>query len=149
MPPPPAPAPPAAPPPPAPGATSEDPHGIGPASSRLGDDAKQAGEHAFGILGVVLREGEHVEALVQGRFNDANGVVALTNQRLLAVNDKGWKPDVVDLPLDPALDVQGWQEGDTATLVLRRPERTVVFDKITDGNLAAELATTIRGRTQH
>ena len=114
--------------------------------TRLENHSRRAGERAFGILGVVLREGERVEALVQGRFNDANGVIALTNQRLIAVNDRGLKPDVVEIPIDPGLDVQGWQEDRTATLLLRRPERTVMIDRILDGQVAAELANNIRGR---
>jgi hypothetical protein len=95
---------------------------------------------------VVLGEGERVEGLIQGRFNDANGVVALTNLRLVAVNDKSWKPEVVVIPIDPGLDVQGWQEDRTATLLLRRPERTIVIDRILDGQVAAELANNIRSR---
>ena len=67
--------------------------------------------------------------------------------RLLAVNDKSWKPDVVEIALDPALDVQGWQEDRTATLVLRRPDRTVLIDRIHEGQVAAELANTIRSRS--
>jgi hypothetical protein len=94
----------------------------------------------------VLREGERVETLIQGRFNDANGVVALTNQRLLAVNDKTWKPDVVEIAIDAALDVQGWQEDRMATLLLRRPDRTLVIDRVLDGQVAAELANNIRAR---
>jgi hypothetical protein len=124
-----------------------DPHGIGPATTRLENQSKRAGERALGILGVVLREGERVEGLIQGRFNEANGLVALTNQRLIAVNDKSWKPEVVEIPIDPGLDVQGWQEDRTATLLLRRPERTIVIDHILDGQVAAELANNIRART--
>jgi hypothetical protein len=66
--------------------------------------------------------------------------------RLIAVNDKSWKPEVVEIGIDPGLDVQGWQEDRMATLLLRRPERTVVIDRILDGQVAAELANNIRAR---
>jgi hypothetical protein len=97
---------------------------------------------------VVLREGERVEGLIQGRFNEANGVVALTGQRLLIVNDKGLKPDVIEVPIDADLDVQGWQEDRTSTMMIRRPERTLVIEHILDANVGAELANNIRARTR-
>jgi hypothetical protein len=98
------------------------------------------------VLGVVLREDERVEYVVQGRFNDANGVLALTDRRLIAVNDKGYKPDVVEIAMDQVLDAQGWQENDTSAVMLRRPERTVLFDLIVDGQGAAELVNQVRAR---
>ncbi len=113
---------------------------------RLDNHSRKAGEHAFGILGVILREGERVECLVQGRFNDANGLLALTNQRLVAVNDKGYSPDVVEITMDRGLDAHGWQEERTASVLLRRQERTVMFDRILDGTVAAELVNRIKAR---
>jgi hypothetical protein len=113
---------------------------------RLDETSRETGAHAFGVLGVVLREGERVDCVVQGRFNDANGVLALTSQRLIAVNDKGYKPDVVEIAMDRGLDAQGWQEDDTSAVMMRRPERTVVIDLIADGQVAAELVNQVRAR---
>jgi hypothetical protein len=95
---------------------------------------------------VLLREGEMVECLAQGQFYGANAVVLLTNQRLLVVNDREYKPDVVEFTVDGALTVQGWADDRAAALLIQRNELTAQVERIGDKGIAQELAQRIRGR---
>ena len=87
-----------------------------------------------------------VECLVQGQFYGANAVVLLTNQRLLVVNDREYKPDVVEFTVDGALTVQGWADDRAAALLIQRNELTAQVERIGDRAIAQELAQRIRGR---
>ena len=135
------------PPAPAPPPIPNDPHGIGAAAGRLGNHGRKAGNASFAILGVMMGEGEVVECLVQGRVNEADGLAALTNQRLLVLNERDWKPDVMAIPVDPATIVQGWQDDRTAALVFQSGDRAVTIDRIGDRPIAYELAQRFRART--
>ncbi len=137
--------PPAAPAPPPP--VPNDPSGLGAAAGRLGGGARKSGAVALGIASALLRDGEVVECVVLGRFAEANGVVALTNQRLLLANDRQWKPDVVSLAVDGGLVVQGWQDERTAALVFQHDTTSASVDHIGDRALAQEMAQRIRART--
>ena len=77
-----------------------DPHGLGLAAPRLGGGARRAGKVAFGVLATVLRDGDGVAVVVQGRFRGEPAVAALVEGRVVVVNDRQWKPDVVELPVD-------------------------------------------------
>ena len=47
------------------------------------------------------------------------GVAALVEGKVVLVNERQWKPDVVVLPVDNDLAVQGWQDERTASALLR------------------------------
>jgi hypothetical protein len=123
-----------------------DPAGLGPAVARLSANAQRAGRVAAAVLSVLLHEGEHVDALVQGRYQSNAGVAVLTNERVLVVNDHEWRPDVREIPVVADLVVQGWQDDRTASLVFVTGGQSVTIEMITDRPLAQEMAHLIRAR---
>src|SRR5213078_4003313 len=108
----------AAPPPPppvaapamAPAPVVNDPHGLGIAMGRLGGGARKGAKASGAALAVLLSEGEIVEGLVTGQVYGSNAMCALTNKRLIVVNDREFKPDVIEIALDGGTTVQGWQD---------------------------------------
>jgi hypothetical protein len=95
---------------------------------------------------VLLREGEIVECVVQGQIYGSNCIAALTNTRLLIVNDREFKPDVLDITLDASVTVQGWQDERTASLLIQQGANSAQVERIGDRPLAMELAQRIRAR---
>ena len=116
------------------------------ALARLGGGGRRGARAAANAVAVLLREGEVVECIVQGQYLGANAVVLLTNERLLVVNDREFRPDVVELAVDNAVTVQGWADERSASLRIQRNETTVQVERIGDRALAQELAQRIRGR---
>jgi hypothetical protein len=88
-----------------------------------------------------------VEVVVQGRFRGASGVVALAGSKVVLVNDRQWKPEVVILAVGPHLQVQGWQDDRSASLTFVFPEGHERIDGIFDRPLAIEFAQRLRDRT--
>ena len=123
-----------------------DPAGLGTALSRLGSGGRKGAKAAANAAAVLLRNGEIVECIAQGQFFGANGVVLLTNQRLLVVNDREFRPDVVEFTVDGALTVQGWADDRAAALLIQRNELTAQVERIGDKAIAQELAQRIRAR---
>ena len=150
MPPPVAPVAPAAPvapvPMPGPVAMPGDPHAIGAAFGRLGNSQKKAAKTAVGILSVMLEEGELVECIVSGKVNEADGLVCLTTKRLIVLNDRQWVPDRISLDVDQHMTVRGEAAGTTATITIVREMHQAVIQKVSDVQLAQELAQRIRTR---
>jgi hypothetical protein len=140
--PPPVPPPPAAPIPPA----LVDPFGLGAAVDRLGASAKRSSRVALGIVSAILDDDERVEALVCGRYLDRSAVAVVTPERLLVINDREWRPDVVTIVVEPGLVVQGWQDDRTATLVFESAGVQTTVDRIVDRPLAHEMANLLRYR---
>jgi hypothetical protein len=138
MPPPPAPAP--APPP------VNDPAGLGAALARLGSGGRKGAKAPANAVAVLLGDGEIVECAVQGQLYGCNAIVLLTNSRLLVVNDREFRPDVVEFVVDAAINVQGWQDDRAAALLLQRNELSAQIERIGDKPLAQELAQRIRAR---
>lgn len=130
-----------------------DPHALAPSVNRLAAGSKRTGRLATGIASALLQDGELVECAVQGRFLDADAVMLLTNRRLLLVNDKLWKPDIISLGITRATTVQGWQDDRTAALVIQTgqpgatdPASASTIDRIVDRLIAQEMAARIRSR---
>ena len=127
-----------------PGPVVIDPHGLGMAAARLGSGARRAGKVALAVLATSLAEGEVVAVVIQGRFRGEPAVAALTGDRVVIANERAWKPDVVAVPVDPELVVQGWQDDRTAALTFVAGDRHEVVERIGDRGLAVELAQRIR-----
>ncbi|MEM7143302.1 MAG: hypothetical protein AAF548_19965, partial [Actinomycetota bacterium] len=123
-----------------------DPHGVGAAASRLSNAARKAGNAAFLILVRSLSEGEMVTTMTACRFRGATGALALTDRRLLVVNARQWEPDVLPIPLEAGLTVQGWADERQAALVFTRDGHELVVDQIPDPALAQEIAAGVRAR---
>ena len=123
-----------------------DPHGLGMALGRLGGGARRSGRAAATAVAVLLREGETVECVVQGQYYGANAVVVLTNDRLLVVNDREFRPDVFELTIDDAVTVQGWADDRSASLLIQHHETTAQVERIGDRAIAQEMAQRIRSR---
>jgi hypothetical protein len=121
-----------------------DPHGVGMAVSRLSSGARRAGKVALAVLANTLDDGDVVAVVVQGRYRGETGVAALVGGKVVLVNDRQWKPDVVVLPVDAGLVVQGWQDERTAALTFVSGERHEVVERIGDRGLAVELAQRVR-----
>ena len=98
------------------------------------------------MAGAVLKEGELVEAVVAGKYEGNPAVLALTDQALVLVDDRMWRPVSERFTLDAALQVQGWQDDRTASLTLVTGGRQLVVDQIVDRPLAIEMAQRIRYR---
>ncbi|HEX6424605.1 MAG TPA: hypothetical protein VFZ79_14075 [Acidimicrobiales bacterium] len=127
-----------------PGLVAVDPHGVGMAAARLTGGARRAGKVALAVLASALGEGDVVAVVVQGRFRGVAGVAALVEGRVVLVNDRQWKPEVVELPVDGELVVQGWQDERTASLTFLSGDRHEVIERIADRGLAIELAQRVR-----
>jgi hypothetical protein len=129
-----------------PGVQFVDPHGIGQAVGRLGSGARRGGKVAFAVLGAVLEPDDVVEIVVQGRLHGVPGAAALVGSKLVLVNERQWKPDVIVITIGNALQVQGWQDERTASVLLTVGGQQEVIERIPDRLLAVELAQRIRER---
>ena len=123
-----------------------DPCGLGPAVARLGNSARRIGIAALSVLATELQDGEQVQVVAQGRYLGANGILALTDRRLLVTNDREWQPDITTIELAPGLTVKGWQDERRATLLFERHGHQLVIDQIGDRDLAHEIADGVRAR---
>jgi len=123
-----------------------DPWALGRASDRMSAGARRAGAVALGILSTLLEDGEVVEVVVQGSYQHQPGVAALTDRRVLVVNQRRWVPDVRSIVVGRDLVIQGWQDERHATLVFASDGRSVVLSAIDDRPLARDLARQARER---
>ena len=123
-----------------------DPHGIGHTVARLGSGARRAGKVAFAVLGASLEPDDVVEVLVQGKLRGVPGVGALVGSKLVFVNERVWKPDVLVLRLSSTVQVQGWQDERTATVMVADGDRQEVVERIPDRLIAVEFAQRVRDR---
>ena len=123
-----------------------DPCGLGPAVLRLSAAALRTGRVSLGILSVMLDEDETVESVVGGRYQNQAAVAALTSRRLLLVNEHEWVPDIRVVEITADLEVQGWQDDRTASLIFVTEGQSVTFSFIIDRPLAQELAQLVRAR---
>ncbi len=114
--------------------------------SGLGLFSKRAGRVSFGIIGALLEPGETVEVLVQGRFGGEEGAAVATDRRVLFVNGREWKPDVVSLPYAPGMVVKGWQDDRSAALGFEIDGGTTTIDQISERELAQRMAAVVRAR---
>jgi hypothetical protein len=127
-----------------PGPVIIDPHGIGMAVSRLSGGARRHAKVALAVLATALDDGDVVAVLVQGRFRGEAGLVALVEGKVVIVNERQWKPEVLVLPVDAELAVHGWQDDRTASLTFVSGEHHEVVERIGDRGLAIELAQRVR-----
>jgi hypothetical protein len=125
---------------------SNDPSGLGAALGRLGGGGRKGAKAAANAVAVLLREGEIVECIVQGQLFGSNAVALLTNARLLLVNDREFRPDVIEFVVDNTISVQGWQDDHAAALLVQRADLSAQIERIGDKLLAQELAQRIRAR---
>jgi hypothetical protein len=110
-------------------------------------DARVASRSALLVTAALLEPGERVESVAQGVLVGAAGVLALTDRRLLAVNQEDWTPTVVSCPVDASLVVQAWEDAASATVQLTSAGQTISFETITDRPPAYDLVARIRART--
>lgn len=129
------------------GPGTTDPHQLGAAIDRLSASTRKASAGAFAVASVSLDEGEIVQLAVGCRFLGADGVIVVTDRRMLIANDRAWEPDVVPVALEPGLTVQGWQDDRSAALVFARAGHELIVDRITDRAVAQELAAEVRRRS--
>jgi hypothetical protein len=123
-----------------------DPHAIGAAAARLSGSTKKSSRVVLGILSVLLEPGELVECLVGGKVHDLDGLLVLTDRRLLVLNDRPFQPDQLTIPVDQAVSVRGEATGNTATITVQREQSYAQLTRVSDVQLAQEFAQRIRGR---
>jgi hypothetical protein len=108
--------------------------------------SRRSGRVSFGILGALLEDNERVDVLVQGRLLGEEGACVLTDRRVLLVNGREWKPDVLQLDVIAGLMVQGWQDDRVASLVFQTGGAAVTIDQIAEREMAQRLAASLRSR---
>ncbi|HEX6420509.1 MAG TPA: hypothetical protein VFZ77_18560 [Acidimicrobiales bacterium] len=113
-------------------------------AARLSGSARRAGKVALAVLAAALDEGDVVAVVVQGRVRGVPGAAALVGGKVVLANERQWKPDVVTLPVDGDLVVQGWQDERTASLTFVSGGTQEVVDRIGDRALAVEFAQRVR-----
>jgi hypothetical protein len=113
---------------------------------RLGGAARRGSKAAAAALGVALVETEVVQAVVAGQLYGANALGALTNHRFVVVNDREFKPDVIEITVDSGCTVQGWQDDRVAALLVQNGGQSVQIERIADRPLAVEMAHRLRAR---
>ncbi|MGY6500564.1 MAG: hypothetical protein ACXIVQ_06740 [Acidimicrobiales bacterium] len=113
---------------------------------RLGFSAKRNARVPAAITSALVDDGEVVEHLVQGTFHGKNAVLALTDRRLLVVNDREWRPDVRTVTLGASTQVQGFGDDRTAALTIIGDGDPLEVTNIGDPALAREMAQRIRAR---
>ncbi|MEJ7584791.1 MAG: hypothetical protein WKF43_12080 [Acidimicrobiales bacterium] len=109
--------------------------------------AREAARTSLIVCAAVLVEGEQVAAVVHGSIEGVPGVVALTDRRALAVNQRDWSPRVASFAVDSQLRAQGWEDERSATVVLEGGGQTVTLAGIYDRPPAYDLVARIRART--
>jgi hypothetical protein len=63
------------------------------------------------------------------------------------VNDREFKPDVIEMPVDAGTTVQGWQDDRTAALLVQSSAgQAAQIERIADRPLAMEMAQRLRAR---
>ena len=120
--------------------------GVGPVVARLSTGSLRTGRVALGIMSALLADGEQVEALVQGVYQNQIVVGVLTNARVLLVNEHEWVPVVRSITLHRDLLVQGWQDDRTASLIFIHEGQSITLSAIADRPLAQDLAHRLRSR---
>lgn len=120
-----------------------DPQGLAHQLARISDATRSHAEIPTSILGALLRSTEEVTVLVPGLIDQVVGVVAITNERVLLVNGRRWRPVVIDLPIVAGLTVEGWQDEHTAMLTFTG-ETVARIESIVDKELAFEAARIVR-----
>ena len=98
------------------------------------------------MLAVTMREIEQLECVVQGHVNNSNGVAALTDQRVVLVNEREWLPEVIVFEIGTDLVVQGLQDDRTASLTFMGGGLKVTISGIVDRAVAHEMARAVRAR---
>jgi hypothetical protein len=68
------------------------------------------------------------------------------HRRVLLVNGREWKPDVLQLDVIAGLTVQGWQDDRVASLVFQTGGAAVTIDQIAEREMAQRLAASLRSR---
>lgn len=115
--------------------------------SLISPTAAEAAKIALIVASAAMISAERVESLVAGRFFGHDAVALLTTHRLLIVNGRPFKPDLLALAVSPTLRVTGWAVDTTATLVFEDGEQQAVIDHIRDRSSAQVLAAALRQRT--
>lgn len=123
-----------------------DPNGVGAVIPQMSAGSMRTGRIALGILTGLLDPAEQVEALVQGVYQSYIAIAALTDSRVLLVNEQEWVPRVRSIPLTGDLVVQGWQDDRTASLIFLAEGQSITFSGIADRPLAQEFAHRLRAR---
>ncbi|MBI2704902.1 MAG: hypothetical protein HYX32_06390 [Actinobacteria bacterium] len=103
-----------------------------------------AARASLAVLSVTMRPSEVLDCVVQGRFNNASGVAALTDQRVLLVNEREWSPEVIVFEIGIDLVVQGLQDDRSASLTFIGGGLNVTISGITDRPIAHEMARLVR-----
>lgn len=93
-----------------------------------------------------LVDGETVRYAVGGRFRAKDGVVMLTNRRLIVANDREWDPEVVVIDDLDAVQIEHWVERRAAILRITADGKAHVVDRINDLEVVETLVESVQNR---
>ncbi len=114
---------------------------------RISGGSRRSARAAILVASSLLEDGERAEQLVVGRVGDQPAALVLTDRRLVVVDEREWRPRVVEIPLTPGLVVQGMADDRAAALTFsQHGVQLVHVDHIGDIALAQQLAAAARGR---
>jgi hypothetical protein len=116
------------------------------AAARLSGGARRHGKVPLALLTVLLDEGTAVEQVLVGQFHGLDAAAALVGDEVILVNGREWEPEVVRIPVGPGLQVQGLQDGRTASLSFLTAGEQHALERVADTALAVEFANRVRQR---
>lgn len=123
---------------------ADDPTGMSAAVLRMSPASYHSAVPSLTVAASRLDEGERVEIVAQGMFNEVPGVVVVTDRRVAVINGRQWQPEIVETIYVSDLTVQGWQDQRTAALAFSWAATRVLIDRIFDVPLAHEVAKRVR-----
>lgn len=121
-----------------------DPHGLARLLATLSGGTAKRARSALAAAAVLLDGDETAQGLICGQYLANDGVVVLTERRLLCVNDREHAPDHESIALDDLDDVKGWIEGNRATLRIDAGDTVVVIGDIKEVESAQKFAGDLR-----
>lgn len=122
----------------------DDPQGYETAILRLHPQDRERAHVPLSVCGALLHEDEVVLGVVTGQMLGRPAAVAVTEERVLVVNDRRWQPVVDIFPIDGDLVVRGRHDRHVAALSFADPTRVSMVDGISEVLIAIELAGHIR-----
>lgn len=92
----------------------------------------------------VLWEGEKVRELVQGRYEEKQGILVLTDRRLIFLEEGVFRSRIEDFPLDKISSVQSSKGMMFSKIIIFASGNKATIDQVAPKDTAVHLAETLR-----
>jgi hypothetical protein len=116
------------------------------AVERLPKNIRMFGRKELKKLPEVLWEGEVVRELLQGRYEEKQGILVLTDRRLLFMEEGVFRSRVEDFPFDKISSVQSSSGMMFGKLIIFASGNKATIDQVAPKEHAVHLAETLRHR---